>query len=95
MQTSTDELIMLHSQILDADAEEDEDEEGNIDATAATLLLYGAEESRLARIQRRHPRRLYLCRPQLLPDPRVDTPFSKPGMSRGSSECTGLTDPTS
>ena len=56
MQTSTDELIMLHSQILDADAEEDEDEEGNIDATAATLLLYGAEESRLARIQRRHPR---------------------------------------
>ena len=45
MQTSTDELIMLHSQILDADAEEDEDEEGNIDATAATLLLYGAEES--------------------------------------------------
>ena len=61
MQTSTDELIMLHSQILDADAEEDEDKEGNIDAIAAGLLLYGAEESRLAHIQRRHPRRLYLC----------------------------------
>jgi len=70
-----DELILSHLAQMEADAEE-EDEDCTIEAATATLLMYtGAEESRLARARNRLPSRLYLCRPQLCPNPRIDTPW--------------------
>ena len=69
-----DELILSHLAQMEADAEEDEDY--TIEAATATLLMYtGAEESRLARARNRLPSCLYLCRPQLCPNPRIDTPM--------------------
>ena len=41
-------------------------------AVAAALICTGAEESHLARIRNRLP---YLCCPQLLPDPHINTPW--------------------
>ncbi|KAJ7192487.1 hypothetical protein GGX14DRAFT_406285 [Mycena pura] len=38
-------------------------------------ILLGALESRRLRAARRQQSRLYLCRPQLLPNPRIDTPW--------------------
>lgn len=61
------------SQTNEEDAEEDEEE--IMRAAAAALICAGAEESRLARIRNRLPSRLYLCRPQLLPNPRINTPW--------------------
>lgn len=44
-------------------------------AALATLVLVGADESRLRRAARRHDHRRYLCRSDLLPDPRENTPW--------------------
>ena len=63
--------------------QEEEDEEGDLEQeleqsaalAAAALMVIGAEESRMLRAERRQPSRLYLCRPQLLPNPRKDTPW--------------------
>jgi hypothetical protein len=41
------------------------------------VLILGAEESRKSRARRRNPSRLYLCRPQLLPNPRTLTPWQQ------------------
>lgn len=40
-----------------------------------TLLLLAAEDARLRHARSRNLRRLYLCRPQLLPNPRAGTPW--------------------
>ncbi|KAG2084691.1 WD40-repeat-containing domain protein [Suillus discolor] len=53
--------------------QEDDDKEAAL-AIAATILV-GVELARQDRIENRQPRRLYLCRPQLLPNPRKDTPW--------------------
>lgn len=50
----------------------DDDERARILAAA---FIAGSEASRQDRIDTRHPHRLYLCRPQLLPNPRIDTPW--------------------
>jgi hypothetical protein len=42
---------------------------------SAALLIMGAEESRVPRSERRNQTRNYLCRPQLQPDPRNNTPW--------------------
>ena len=60
--------------------QEEEDEEGDLEqeleqSAALALMVIGAEESRMLRAERRQPSRLYLCRPQLLPNPRKDTPW--------------------
>ncbi|KAJ7620757.1 hypothetical protein DFH06DRAFT_1143861 [Mycena polygramma] len=55
--------------------EEDNDEDREMAGTAAAVLLLGAEEARRLRPERRTQSRLYLCRPQLLPNPRFDTPW--------------------
>lgn len=55
--------------------EEDWEDQRQLTGTACAVILGGAEESRKLRIERRKPNRLYLCRPQLLPNPRVDTPW--------------------
>ena len=54
--------------------EEMADETSFFQATAATMIIYlGAEQSRLLRAERWQPSRLYLCCPQLLPNPRMNT----------------------
>ncbi|KIK96334.1 hypothetical protein PAXRUDRAFT_772156 [Paxillus rubicundulus Ve08.2h10] len=60
----------------EAEADEDflEDEENKITLIAAAIIG-GAEISRQIRIENRHENRLYLCRPQLLPNPRLATPW--------------------
>ena len=58
----------------DEDAVEQELEQSAALAAVA-LIVVGAEESRRLRAEHRQPRRLYLCRPQLLPNPRKDTPW--------------------
>ncbi|KAJ7717308.1 hypothetical protein DFH07DRAFT_762063 [Mycena maculata] len=42
---------------------------------AAAIIWVGAEEARKLRAERRKQSRLYLCRPQLLPNPRYNTPW--------------------
>ena len=63
--------------------QEEEDEEGDLEQeleqsaalAAVALMVIGAEESRRLRAERRQPSRLYVCRPQLLPNPHKDTPW--------------------
>jgi hypothetical protein len=55
--------------------DDDRNDELQLAGLAAAILSLKAEEARQLRIQRRKPNRLYLCRPQLLPNPRVDTPW--------------------
>ena len=43
----------------------------------AAVILYGAEEARHIRNERRYERRLYLTRAELLPNPRHDTPWQQ------------------
>ncbi|KAJ7194857.1 hypothetical protein GGX14DRAFT_402074 [Mycena pura] len=43
----------------------------------AGAVLLGALEARRRRAERRRHSRLYLCRPQLLPNPRVETPWQQ------------------
>ena len=42
---------------------------------AVALMVVGAEESCRLRTEHRQPRQLYLCWPQLLPNPHKDTPW--------------------
>ena len=42
---------------------------------AVALMVVGAEESCRLCMECRQPRRLYLCQPQLLPNPCKDTPW--------------------
>lgn len=55
----------------------DEDDSQYRLAALAALLVCGAEEARLRRIDRRSKTRFYLCRPELLPNPRLDTPWQQ------------------
>ncbi|KAG2343750.1 hypothetical protein BDR05DRAFT_975791 [Suillus weaverae] len=41
----------------------------------AAAIIAGSEVSRQEHIDTRHPHRLYLCQPQLLPNPRINTPW--------------------
>ncbi|CAL1712331.1 unnamed protein product [Somion occarium] len=64
--------------LLEDEEEEDmEDEVQQVQAVVATMLGVGAEEARLRRIQCRNEHRSYLCRPDLLPHPRGDTPWQR------------------
>jgi hypothetical protein len=58
-----------------AEMEEDDEEDLEQAATLAAVILAGAEEARILRAEHRKQSRLYLCRPQLLPNPRVNTPW--------------------
>ncbi|KAF8174378.1 hypothetical protein BJ912DRAFT_60762 [Pholiota molesta] len=70
---------MLFSMIQDAEMEEEEsaDEQARQNALILAALVAGVEEARQARIDRRNKNRVYLCRPQLLPNPQLDTPWQK------------------
>ena len=72
------------SQLIGED-EEVAEEERVLQAAAAAMIIYlGAEEYRALRAERRQPSRLYLCRPQLMSDPRdpSGSPWQKPYHSR-------------
>lgn len=62
--------------------EQDEDDEKLRQAALAVLLVIGAEEARNDRQARRHRTRYYLCQPELMPNPRVDSPWQKLYLSR-------------
>ncbi|KAM5540746.1 hypothetical protein V8D89_005579 [Ganoderma adspersum] len=66
-------------------SEEDEDSEGDLDIAlvAASVMVLGAEEARLTRVERRKPSRRYLRCPQLLPNPRSNTPWQVLGFAEG------------
>ena len=55
----------------------DDDEMLQLQAALVGVLILGAKEARLMKIRVRHPSRLYLCRPQLLPSPRFMTPWTQ------------------
>ncbi|KAL0946034.1 hypothetical protein HGRIS_012309 [Hohenbuehelia grisea] len=46
-------------------------------ALCALTLLVGVLEAHEQSVRRRNPSRLYLCRPQLLPNPRIGTPWQQ------------------
>ncbi|KAJ8503054.1 hypothetical protein ONZ45_g11200 [Pleurotus djamor] len=56
--------------------DDDDDELALIAAFVATIVA-GALIAHSNRVRDRNPSRLYLCRPQLLPNPRVDTPWQR------------------
>ncbi|KAL1657984.1 hypothetical protein GGF50DRAFT_68149 [Schizophyllum commune] len=67
----TSELLYLLSEIQRLEEEEEEQEI----LLLATSIVAGAEEARLIRAERRAANRVYLTRPDLLPNPRKDTPW--------------------
>ncbi|KAJ7195965.1 hypothetical protein GGX14DRAFT_403699 [Mycena pura] len=67
-----DALFML--QVAQAEEEDSVDMEWGVTMSMGALILLGLEARRL-RAERRQPSRLYLCRSQLLPNPRTDTPW--------------------
>lgn len=68
-------------EITRAQQEEEELEEEDLQeqqlVALAVLMLVGAEESHRLRAERRLAHRTYLTRPELLPNPRVATPWQK------------------
>ena len=77
--------------------QEEEGEEGDLEQeleqsaalAAVALMVIGAEESRMLCVECKQPSRLYLCQPQLLPNPHKDTPWQVLYQSR--SDCTFIT----
>lgn len=61
----------------EAEVVEQEEEMQRTAALAVALMLAGAEEDRRNRIDRRNDHRGFLTRPDLLPDPRGETPWQK------------------
>jgi hypothetical protein len=68
-----DEMYMLVEEEADGAAEDELEQLGGV----AGIMLAGAVHSRLLRGEQRNPSRLYLTRPQLLPNPRVETPWQQ------------------
>ncbi|RDX46395.1 hypothetical protein OH76DRAFT_1356239 [Lentinus brumalis] len=57
-------------------SEEEEDEEfEDLTVASAAVVVMGSEEARIRRAERRLPSRRYLRRPQLMANPRCDTPW--------------------
>lgn len=63
--------------LMDVDFFDDYDDEERLRIVCLALIVLGAEEARQNRQARRNRTRHYLCRPELLPNPRVDTPWQK------------------
>lgn len=63
------DAFILYQQLDDIEEDEIEDEQ-LLAGSATAIILLGAIEAQRLRTERRNPNRLYLCRPQLLRDPR-------------------------
>ncbi|KAJ7077239.1 hypothetical protein C8R44DRAFT_826258, partial [Mycena epipterygia] len=61
------DAYFLH-QMADEMEQDNEEVEWEPAATAAAIIVLGAEEARILWVQRRKETRLYLYRPQLLPN---------------------------
>ena len=68
-------LVWSYETLQTNEEEAEDDHDRTMQAVAAALICAGAEEFHLARIRNRLPSRLYLCHPQLLPNPRINTPW--------------------
>ena len=68
------DAYFLHQTAGEMDEDDDEIEREQA-ASAAAVIVLSAEEARILRAERRKQSRLYLCRPQLLPNPRFNTPW--------------------
>lgn len=69
-----DDLMFL--QLMEEDEEHLEEEHLELQAVVVSgMVVYGAEELRRLRAERRYHRRLYLVRAQLLPNPHEATPW--------------------
>jgi hypothetical protein len=68
-----DDLAIQYLLLNDDEAELFDDDEGA--QVLAAALIGGIEVSRQERIDTQNTHRLYLCRPQLLPNPRINTPW--------------------
>src|ERR1700722_6918817 len=60
----------------ESEEEADDDDQEQL-ATSLAILFAGMEASHYERIRRCNPSRLYLTRPQLLPDPHFHTPWQR------------------
>lgn len=72
---------------------DDEEETFELQAAIAALFLHGILDARERKARRRSSGRAYLCRPQLLPNPRTGTPWQQLYDSRDDRAfitCTGL-----
>ncbi|KAG2366072.1 hypothetical protein BDR07DRAFT_1607132 [Suillus spraguei] len=69
-----DDSSAVQQLLLDKDEAEHFDDDERLMVLAAAIIA-GSEVSQQERIDTRHPHRLYLCRPQLLPNPRINTPW--------------------
>ncbi|KAG1734512.1 hypothetical protein EDB19DRAFT_1102084 [Suillus lakei] len=67
-----DDLAIQYLLLNEDEAELFDDEGAQVLAAA---LIAGIEVTRQHHIDTRNPRRLYLCRPQLLPNPRINIPW--------------------
>lgn len=68
-----DALMCVHQ--LEEIEEDEMDEEQDLVGSAFAIIALGAIEAHRLRTERRKPSRLYLCRPQLLRNPRGATPW--------------------
>lgn len=75
--SSIKEDMFLQQLLLEEDEDEAEDQLEQLSIAAGGLILYGAEEARHLRAERRRNRRLYLLRADLLPNPRHHTPWQR------------------
>ncbi|KAG2356386.1 hypothetical protein BDR07DRAFT_1613096, partial [Suillus spraguei] len=69
-----DDSFAVQQLLLDKDEAEHFNDDERLMVLAAAIIA-GSEVSQQERIDTRHPHRLYLCRPQLLPNPRINTPW--------------------
>jgi hypothetical protein len=70
-----DEQMLM--QLIDEDEIEEEDAHMSALLAFVLLLHHGAEESRRAQAACRNPHRTYLTHPELLPNPRANTPWQR------------------
>jgi hypothetical protein len=61
--------------ILRIQQEQDDDDELLMVGAAAATVIIGILENHHEKVRRRRPHRLYLTRPELLPNPRIGTPW--------------------
>jgi len=72
--TTMDDLQLQYALVNNEEEMDVLNDEEDTRMVAATLVA-GIELARLDRIEARNPGRHYLCRPQLLPNPRLNTPW--------------------
>jgi hypothetical protein len=72
-----DDAAILQQILLEEEEDDAEEQLEGLALALGALVLHGAEESRRLRSERRRERRLYLIRPDLLPNPRRATPWQR------------------